>query len=240
MLIIPAIDIQNGVVVRLFQGAFDEKTVYSDDPLKTARFWVQQGAMMLHIVDLDGAATGAPKNIHAIKKISREFTIPVQCGGGARSYDSVTQLFDVGVSRVVLGTKAVEDRDFLEKVFKAYTDRVIVSIDAKNGEVLVKGWQEGSGGLDIFTFAKRLEEIGFRQVIFTDTSKDGTLEGPNIAQIRALLKETKLKVIASGGISNLDDIKQLKEIEKEGVVGVIIGKALYEGKFTLKQANAIA
>ncbi|HNX81192.1 MAG TPA: 1-(5-phosphoribosyl)-5-[(5-phosphoribosylamino)methylideneamino]imidazole-4-carboxamide isomerase [Candidatus Omnitrophota bacterium] len=240
MLIIPAIDIQKGVVVRLFQGVFEDKTVYSDDPLKTARHWVDQGALMLHVVDLDGAAMGEPQNFHAIKRIARAFSIPIQCGGGARSFESVTKLFDAGVSRVVLGTKAVEDRDFLEKVFKAYTDRVIVSIDAKNGEVLVNGWQAGSGGLDIFTFGIRLAEIGFRQVIFTDTSKDGTLEGPNIAQIRALVKETKLKVIASGGISKLDDIKQLKEIESEGVIGVIIGKALYEEKFTLKQANAIA
>ncbi len=240
MLIIPAIDIQNGVVVRLFQGAFDEKTVYSDDPLKTAKHWVQQGAMMLHVVDLDGAAKGTPQNLHSIKRIAREFSIPVQCGGGARSFDSVTQLFDIGVSRVVLGTKAVEDRDFLEKVFAAYSDRVIVSIDAKNGEVLVKGWQEGSDGLNILTFAKRLEEIGFRQVIVTDTSRDGTLVGPNITQIRDLLKETKLKIISSGGISKLSDITQLKEIEMEGVIGVIVGKALYEGKFTLKQAIALS
>lgn len=236
MIIIPAIDLKDGCVVRLVQGDFDNKKVYSKDPVKTARHWVRQGAEMLHVVDLDGASTGIPTNLEAVKAIVKDSLIPVEFGGGVRQIETIRILFDSGVFRVILGTKAAQDRDFLLEAFKEFGDKVIVSIDARDQKVLIKGWVESSDSLNVTDFARDLKEIGFSQLIYTDISKDGTLKGPNIKGIKDLLKETSMKVISSGGISSLEDITRLKLLEKEGVTGIIVGKALYEGKFTLKQA----
>ncbi|MGA2775048.1 MAG: 1-(5-phosphoribosyl)-5-[(5-phosphoribosylamino)methylideneamino]imidazole-4-carboxamide isomerase [Candidatus Omnitrophota bacterium] len=235
MLIIPAIDLKDGCVVRYVQGA-REKKIYSKDPLKTAKHWVKQGTQLLHLVDLDGAFTGIPKNIDIVKMIVKNISVPVEFGGGVRKLDTINTLLGFGVKRVVLGTKAVSDENFLKKVYKNFKDRIIVSIDAKDGIVMTEGWRNEGKKTDVLSFAAYLKDIGFKQVIYTDTLKDGTLSGPNIKSIKELLKETNLKVIASGGISSLDDILKLKRIEKSGVIGVIIGKALYEGKFTLSQA----
>ena len=235
MLIIPAIDLKDGCVVRYVQGARDKK-VYSKDPVKTAKHWVKQGAEFLHLVDLDGAFTGNPKNIDIVKEIVKNIPIPVGFGGGVRKIETINELVDCGVARVVLGTKAVSDETFLKKAYKKFHDKIIVSIDARNGIVMTEGWKSSKGKAGVLTFAAYLKDMGFGQVIYTDTLKDGTLTGPNIKSIKELLKETNLKVIASGGISSLDDILKLKLLEKLGVVGVIIGKALYEGKFTLSQA----
>ena len=235
MLIIPAIDLKDGCVVRYVQGARDKK-VYSKDPVKTAKHWVKQGAKFLHVVDLDGAFTGNPKNIDIAKEIVKNIPIPVEFGGGVRKIDTISELVDCGAGRVVLGTKAVLDENFLKKAYKKFNNKIIVSIDAKNGIVMTEGWKSSKGKADVLSFASYLKEMGFGEVIYTDTLKDGTLSGPNIKSIKELLKETNLKVIASGGISSLDDILKLKLLEKLGVVGVIIGKALYEGKFTLSQA----
>lgn len=235
MLIIPAVDIKDGCVVRFVQGKLDKK-VYSKDPIKTARHWASQGAKLIHVVDLDGAATGVPKNLDLVKGIVAAVDVPVEFGGGMRKLADIKSLLDHGVARIVLGTKAVEDRDFLKKALKAFKEKIIVSADAKSGKVLVKGWQASSTGMDVLKFASALKEIGFTQLIYTDISKDGTLTGPNIKAIKELLKKTGLKVIASGGISSLDDIYRIKMLEKQGVTGVIVGKALYEGKFTLTQA----
>lgn len=240
MLIIPAIDLESGFVVRLTQGRKDKK-VYSKDPIKTAKHWVRQGAGLIHIVDLDGARCGILKNLDIVKSIIKNIDIPVQFGGGVRNAETIKALFNVGIYRVVLGTKAVEDRNFLKNVFKAFKTKIIVSVDAKADEVLIKGWQAkstGSGG--ILDFVCKLKEIGFKEFIYTDTLKDGTLSGPNIKSIKTLLKKTGVKIIASGGISSLDDIGKLKSLEKDGLRGIIIGKALYEGRFTLSQALKLA
>lgn len=236
MIIIPAIDLKDGCVVRLVQGDFDNKKVYSKDPVKTARHWVRQGAEMLHVVDLDGASTGISTNLEAVKNIVKDSLVPVEFGGGVRQIETIRILFDSGVFRVILGTKAAQDRDFLLEVFKEFGDKVIVSIDARDRKVLIKGWLESSDSLNVTDFARDLKQIGFSQLIYTDISKDGTLKGPNIKGIKDLLRETSMKVISSGGISSLEDIARLKLLEKEGVTGIIVGKALYEGKFTLKQA----
>jgi len=236
MLIIPAIDLQDGCVVRLVQGKSDKK-IYSRDPVKTAKHWIKQGAQFLHIVDLDGATTGTPKNLDIVKNIAANVDVPIEFGGGVRNIEIIRLLLkECGIKRVVLGTKAVLDSAFLKKVYKEFNDRIIVSIDAKQETVLTKGWRSAEKGINVVEFANTLKDLGFKQIIYTDTMKDGTLTGPNIKAIKALLKETGLKVIASGGISVLDDIFKLKKLEKQGVSGVIVGKALYEGKFTLAEA----
>jgi len=235
MLIIPAIDLEDGCVVRYVQGKLNKK-IYSRDPLKTARHWVKQGAKLLHIVDLDGASGGVLKNLKLVREITANICVPIQFGGGVRNMETIRTLLKSGIQRVVLGTKAVEDRKFLKKAFAEFKDRLIVSVDARAGNVLIKGWQSSYKGADVISFALALKGMGFKQLIYTDTLKDGTLSGPNIKGIKDLLKETGLNIIASGGIASLDDIARLKKSEKKGLVGVIIGKALYEGKFTLSQA----
>jgi len=238
MLIIPAIDLKDGAVVRLVQGKKDEK-VYSRDALKTARHWKSEGAELIHLVDLDGAILGVPKNLGIVKEIAQNIDLPIQFGGGLRSIEAIRKVLGFGVRRVVLGTKAVEDRVFLKKVLEGFKDKVIVSIDAKNDILMTKGWRSLRGRVRTSEFAASLKGLGFREVIFTDISKDGTLKGPNIREVKKLLKTSGMKVIASGGISSLEDIRRLKVLEKEGVIGVIVGKALYEGKFTLRAAQRV-
>ncbi|MDD5109096.1 MAG: 1-(5-phosphoribosyl)-5-[(5-phosphoribosylamino)methylideneamino]imidazole-4-carboxamide isomerase [Candidatus Omnitrophica bacterium] len=235
MLIIPAIDLKEGKVVRLFQGKFNQEKVYSSDPVKVAKHWAKQGAKFLHIVDLDGALSGAPKNLKVLGEIVKEVGIPVEFGGGVRNTQTISKLLALGVQRVILGTKAASDGKFLKKSREKFGDKVIVSIDAKNGKVLTQGWNRNSVKTTL-DFARQLKKIGFNQVIYTDISKDGTLRGPNILGIKELLKETGLNVIASGGISGLRDLVKLDKLKAQGLAGVIIGKALYEGKFTLAQA----
>jgi len=235
MLIIPAIDLQDGCVVRFVQGKLN-KRIYSRDPLKTAKHWVKQGAKFLHLVDLDGAFTGVPKNLAVVKEIAKQINIPVEFGGGLRKLETISEVLSAGAARVVLGTRAVEDKDFLEKAFKKFKDKIIVGVDAKEGKVMVRGWKAGHKNTDALDFSLYLKKIGFNELIYTDTLKDGTLTGPNIKEIKRLLKLTGLKIIASGGISSLEDLHKLKALEKSGISGVIVGKALYEGKFTLPQA----
>ncbi len=235
MLIIPAIDLEQGCVVRLVQGRKDKK-IYSRDPLKTARHWAKQGAKLIHVIDLDGASCGAPKNLSIVKDILKSVSVPVQLGGGMRKIDSIAKALELGVFRVVLGTKAAEDPEFLLKVFKKFKQKVIVSIDSLNDKVLIKGWRTGARGIKTMDFARRLKKIGFQEIIYTNIIKDGTLKGPDIKGIKSLLKESGLQIIASGGVSSLNDLSRLKLLEKAGVTGVIVGKALYEGRFTLTAA----
>ena len=235
MLIIPAIDLIDGKVVRLVQGRRDKK-IYSKDPVKTAKHWERQGAKLIHVVDLDGATTGVPKNLSFVKEIIKNTNVPLQFGGGVRKIETIASLLDCGIWRVVLGTKAAEDVAFLKKAFKTFKKKIIVSIDALGGRLQVRGWRVSCKNINVIDFANALKEIGFQRIIFTDTSKDGTLKGPNIREIKKLFKETKLKVIASGGVSSLEDLYKLKLLEKQGLSGVIVGKALYEGEFTLTQA----
>jgi len=239
MLIIPAIDIKDGKVVRLTQGKFDDQKVYADDPATVAKRWAALGAQFLHIVDLDGAKDACVKNLDALKKIIRQVGIPLEFGGGVRDIDTIRTLASLGVSRIVLGTRAAMDRSFLEAAFHEFGERVIVSIDAKDGLVQVDGWQSASGGRKAFDFARELKSLGFKQVIYTDIAKDGMLCGPNLEGIKQLLNESGLQVIASGGVSSLKDLEDLKSLSGQGVVGVIVGKALYENKFTLPEALRI-
>ncbi len=239
MLIIPAIDIQGGYVVRFVQGRRNKK-IYSRDPRKTALRWVRQGARFLHLVDLDGAASGSPRNLPIVRDIVKNIDVPVEFGGGVRNIETIRKILDAGIRRVVLGTRAAEDRNFLEKAFRLFKDRIIVSIDASAEKVMLEGWQVSSRRQDIFAFARRLKEVGFQELIYTDTLKDGTLEGPNLEGIRALLKASQMKIIASGGISSSEDIHRLKSLEKNGLSGIIIGKALYEGRLTLPEALKLA
>ncbi len=235
MLIIPAIDLRNGLVVRLFQGKFNQEKVYSSDPVKIAKHWAMAGAKLLHIVDLDGASSGEPKNLKVLKEIISQVGVGVEFGGGVRSMAVISKLLELGVQRVILGTKAASDAEFLKKAWKKFGEKIIVSIDAKSDKVLTQGWNRKASKTTL-GFARELKKIGFKQLIYTDISKDGTLAGPNILGIKKLLRETGLNVIASGGVSNLKDLVNLNKLKKQGVVGVIIGKALYEGKFTLTEA----
>lgn len=235
MLIIPAIDLQDGCVVRFVQG-YKEKKVYSNDPVKVAKSWVRQGAKFLHIVDLDGAFSGVSKNLKFVKAIIRAIKVPVEFGGGVRDINTIKEMLKLGVARVVLGTKAVEDEEFLKKAFAKFGDKIIVGVDAKEGKIMVKGWKTGYKNTDAIKFSLYLKKMGFKELIYTDTLKDGTLSGPNIREIKKLLKITGLKIIASGGVSRLSDLDKLKSLEKEGLSAVIVGKALYEGRFTLPQA----
>jgi phosphoribosylformimino-5-aminoimidazole carboxamide ribotide isomerase len=239
MLIIPAIDLKEGKVVRLVQGKFNKK-VYSSDPVQTAKHWARQGAKLIHIVDLDGAMEGKFANLDIVKRIIKEAKVRVQYGGGVRSEAIVKKLFESGVSRVVIGTKAVEDSRFLINIFKKFRDNIIVSIDEIEGSVFTRGWRIRVKAHKTLEFAKKLKEMGFKRIIYTDIKKDGTLKGPNIQNIKRILKETGLEVIASGGVSSLEDIRKLKILERSGLAGVIVGKALYEGKFTLRAALDIS
>lgn len=235
MLIIPAIDLKDGRVVRLYQGRFKYERIYSNDPINTARLWQRQGAKYLHVVDLDGARLGKICHKDIIKKIAKSVKIPVEFGGGLRTVDSIKNILNCGVERVVLGTKS-QDLNFLRKILKRFRQRIIVSVDARNYAIRINGWQRGYKKSGIIKFISLLEDIGFKQIIYTDIIRDGTLKGPNIEMVKRILKNSGLSVIASGGISSLSDISRLKKLNKVGLSGVIVGKALYEGRFTLRQA----
>ncbi len=235
MLIIPAIDIKNGKVVRLFKGRFDKVTEYGSDPVDMAKRWEGLGARYLHVVDLDGAQSGERKNGEAIKQIARAVKIPVETGGGIRSREVVDDYLQAGVARVILGTKAVEDRAFLGGILKAWSERIAVSLDCHNGFVAQRGWIETSTvkGTDL---AQELGALGLKYIIYTDIARDGTLEGPNIAGLKDMLAAVDANVIASGGVKSLEDIKSLLALKSMKLWGVITGKAIYEGTLDIKEA----
>ncbi len=239
MLIIPAVDIKKGQVVRLRQGKEDKK-VYSDDPVKIAQNWSSQGAKLIHVVDLDGAASGRIKNLRILKRILKSINTIVQFGGGVRTIRDIKNLLDLGVYRVVLGKGAIENPNFLQNAYRMFGEEIILSIDVEGAHMKTRGWQKTTKNKNVLVFVRQLKDMGLKQIIYTDILKDGTLSGPNILGIRSLLKQTNIKVIASGGISSLEDISLLKILEKEGLAGVIIGKALYEKKFTLSEALKLA
>lgn len=239
MLIIPAIDIKDGCVVRLMKGDFSRIKVYSKDPVKAAKHWMRQGAGLIHVVDLDGAATGTPGNLEYVKQIAGLPSASIQFGGGVRSISMVERLIKLGVTRVIIGTKAAEDPDFLAKALSSFKEKIIVSVDSRDNKVMTRGWKYSKGGGDTLKFCRHLKSKGVSQFIYTNIAKDGTLKGPDVAGIKNLLK-LQVKIIASGGISSLEDIRRLKPLEKKGLSGIIIGKALYEGKFTLTQALRVA
>lgn len=234
MLIIPAIDIKDGKVVRLLKGDFLRVEVYSEDPVAVAKKWQAAGAKLIHAVDLDGARSGELKNLGIVEEIVKSIDVPVELGGGIREEETIEEVLGKGVSCVVLGTKAL-DKGFLEKALKKFGKKLVVSVDSRKGVVTVKGWQE-SGNAEPVKFTKDLEAAGVKRIVYTEVSKDGTLEGPSFFNIERILDATNIEVVASGGIGGPGDLRGLKAYEKKGLVGVIVGKALYEGKIDLKKA----
>ncbi|GGJ29800.1 1-(5-phosphoribosyl)-5-[(5-phosphoribosylamino)methylideneamino]imidazole-4-carboxamide isomerase [Paenibacillus hunanensis] len=233
--IYPAIDIRGGRCVRLIQGDYNQETVYNDDPLAVAKGFVEQGAQFVHLVDLDGAKAGHPVNHELIGRIASSVQVPVQLGGGLRTLADVEQLIGLGVSRVILGTAAIEDRAFTEAVLGTYGDRVAIGIDARNGYVATRGWLETSE-VKAEELAKELATKGAETFIFTDISRDGMMQGPNIEAIASIAKASGKGVIASGGVTVLDDLIRLAERQAEGISGAIVGKAIYTGKIDLQDA----
>lgn len=233
MLVIPAIDLKKGNCVRLVQGNKDAVTVYSQDPAMTAKRWESSGAKLLHIVDLDGAFSGNQKNLDAILKIRKAVRMTLQVGGGIRNIGNLINLFTAGIDRVIIGTAAIEDPGFLVQACRQYPGRVLIGIDAKDGMVAIKGWEEVTP-IHAYDLAKRLELVGIAGIIYTDIRRDGMLTGPNIEAVRDMVDHVTVPVIASGGISNMDDIKNLSQIQK--LWGMITGKAIYSGSLHLKEA----
>ena len=233
--IIPAIDIRGGQCVRLIQGDYNQETIYGNDPLAMAHQWASQGATRIHIVDLDGARDGQSANFEVIARIAAELKIPVQVGGGIRTHDALDALLDAGVQRCILGTQAARDTRWAEETFAIYADAVILGIDAREGKVAVAGWQETSQ-TDATNFAKYMEEAGCMRIIFTDIARDGMLSGPNLAAMQSMAQAVEIPVIASGGVQNASDLAPLRAID--GLEGVIVGKALYEGTVTLGELLA--
>ena len=237
MLVIPAIDLRQGRCVRLFQGDPEQETVYGENPVEVACQWEKLGAKILHIVDLDGAFTGLSKNAAVVSAIGEAVGIPIQLGGGIRSREAVDRAFSAGVTRVILGTIAVEQPQLVQKLAADYGDRILVGLDSRHGKVAVKGWTESSAE-QTAEFAARIEQWGIKEIIYTDIQRDGTLQGPDISGLEEILAKTALQVIMSGGISSADDLRALKPYG-DRVKGVIIGKALYSNQLTLQEAMTV-
>lgn len=237
MILYPAIDIYEGRAVRLVKGDFDASTVYDDSPLEAAKAWVAAGARFLHIVDLDGAKHGEPQNLEHIERICHELYVPVQCGGGLRSVGAVRAALDAGVERVILGTAAFTDVDFLDDVLGAFRDRIIVSVDTRGGKVSTKGWQETTA-IDADTVIEQLQHRGVRSFVYTNVDKDGLLQGPDLEEVRRIAGVVRGRFIYSGGIGKLDDLVGLASLRQVNLGGVIVGKALYEHKFTIAEGQA--
>jgi phosphoribosylformimino-5-aminoimidazole carboxamide ribotide isomerase len=241
MLLIPAIDLKDGKCVRLKQGAMDKSTVFSDDPVAMAERWLKLGARRLHVVDLNGAAAGRPRNEPAVRAITAAVgdRLPIQLGGGIRDLDTIEKLLDAGVSYVIVGTAAVKTPGFLHDACTAFPGHVMVALDAKDGKVAVDGWSKMTGH-EVLDLAKKFQDYGVEAIIYTDIGRDGMLTGINIAATVALAKEITAPVIASGGINGLDDIKALCAVEQEGITGAITGRAIYEGKLDFAKAQKLA
>lgn len=235
MIIYPAVDILDGKCVRLIQGRYDKVTSYDADPVDAAKRWEDDGAEIMHIVDLDGAASGRPKNLKVLEKIVDSVDVPIQFGGGVRDLPTLELLLEMGIRRVVLGTSLITSPQFIEEACPVYGDRMAAGLDTRGGKIAIAGWSEDTAH-DLIKIAKELEELGISRLIHTDISVDGTQAGLNLDSIRALATEIMIPVIASGGVATLNDIDNLKELEVLGVEGVIIGRALYEKVFTLPQA----
>lgn len=235
MIIFPAIDIKDNKCVRLLQGDFDKVNIYGDDPSEMAKKWEDKGSQFIHIVSLNGARGEGNMNDESIKKILQTVNIPIQIGGGIREEKRVKELLDLGVNRVILGSMAVKNKELLEELVKKYKDKIVVSIDAKDGKVATEGWEEVSS-VDSLQLCKELEEIGVKTIVYTDISKDGMMTGPNFDIYEKLSKETNLDIIASGGVTTIDDVTKLNSMN---LYGAIIGKALYENKIELKEVLSL-
>ncbi|SFF24714.1 1-(5-phosphoribosyl)-5-[(5-phosphoribosylamino)methylideneamino] imidazole-4-carboxamide isomerase [Fontimonas thermophila] len=239
MLLIPAIDLKGGQCVRLRQGRMDDVTVFSDDPVAVARRWADEGAERIHIVDLDGAVKGQPINIDSVERIAAAVNVPIQVGGGIRDEETVQRYLNAGVQYVIIGTKAINAPHFLHDLCLEFPRHIIVSLDAKDGRVALNGWSKLTGH-DVIETALHCERDGVEAIIYTDITRDGMMQGFNVESTRALARALRTPVLASGGVSSLDDIHRLKELEGDGVAGAIIGRALYQGSLSLKEALKIA
>ncbi|MFM7448285.1 MAG: 1-(5-phosphoribosyl)-5-[(5-phosphoribosylamino)methylideneamino]imidazole-4-carboxamide isomerase [Leptolyngbyaceae cyanobacterium] len=235
MEVIPAIDLLEGRCVRLYQGDYNQAETFNQDPVAVARQWVDQGITRLHVVDLDGAKAGHPVNLSTITAIAAAIDIPIQVGGGLRDRQSVAELLDRGVQRVILGTIAVEQPDLVTQLCQAFPGQIVVGIDARNGQVATRGWLETSS-VRATDLAQQMATAGVAAIIYTDIHRDGTLQGPNLEALRELANATPVPVIASGGVSSITDLLSLLALEPQGVEGVIVGRALYTGDVDLKEA----
>jgi phosphoribosylformimino-5-aminoimidazole carboxamide ribotide isomerase len=239
MVILPAIDLKGGCCVRLEQGMPDKEKVYSGDPAEMARAWARQGAQWLHVVDLDGAFAGEPKNLSALKAIRAAVDIPIQFGGGNRTMDTLERVFDLGIDRLVLGTAALREPEFLRAACGEFGEKTAVGIDARGGKVAVKGWSDVTD-TDAVEFAGEVARQGAGLIIYTDIARDGMMSGPNTGALKKMAEGVSIPVIASGGISRLSDVSDICGLVPGRIVGMIIGKALYEEAFTLERALEIA
>ena len=234
MKLFPAIDIKDKKAVRLSQGDFNQQTIYHNNPLEVAQQFETSGSVWLHMVDLDGAKDGISKNVEISREIISHTNLRVQLGGGIRSAENVKAWLDIGLNRVIIGSAAVGNLDFVAELVKEYGEKICVGVDAKDGKVATHGWLTDSG-IDSFEFCQQLEKIGVQTIVYTDIAKDGMMQGPNFAAYEKLHAKTNLQIIASGGVSSLEDIKKLAKI---GLYGAILGRSLYEGAFTLEEAIA--
>ncbi len=239
MLLIPAIDLKDGKCVRLRQGRMEDETVFADDPLEMAKKWVEAGARRLHLVDLNGAFAGKPVNAEVIHRIAEAYPeLPIQVGGGIRDEDTVQAYLDAGVQYVIIGTKAVSAPHFVNDLCLEFPGHIIVGLDAKDGKVAIDGWSKLSHH-SVIDMAQRFEDDGVEAIVYTDIGRDGMMKGVNVEATAELAKAISIPVIASGGVSTLDDVRALAAREDEGIMGAIIGRALYEGSIDLAEANRL-
>jgi phosphoribosylformimino-5-aminoimidazole carboxamide ribotide isomerase len=239
MIIIPAVDIKNGKCVRLSQGRMDAEIIFSDNPSSMAKRWEEEGAEMIHVIDLDGAVEKSPQNINSIRKILERVNVPVQLGGGIRSEKTIAMYLNLGIKRVILGTEAIQNPKLVRDACKVFPGRIVVGIDSRKGLVAIEGWTKTTQVTSV-DLAKQFEDCGVAAINFTDIHRDGMQTGSNIEETRRLAEAVSIPVIASGGVSTIDDIKNLMSLEKFGVVGVITGKALYSGTLCLKDAIEVS
>ncbi len=240
MLIIPAIDLKDGLCVRLRQGRMEDDTVFSEDPVAVATQWVEAGCRRLHLVDLNGAFAGEPVNGGIVKDIAKAYPdLPIQIGGGIRDLDTIQSYLTAGVSYVIIGTKAVKEPEFVLEASKAFPGKIIVGLDAKNAKVATDGWAEVSD-LDVIDLAKRFEQDGVNAIVYTDISRDGMMQGVNIEATQRLANAVSIPIIASGGVSNIEDVKNLCKVQQPPLLGAITGRAIYEGTLDLAEAQRLA
>jgi phosphoribosylformimino-5-aminoimidazole carboxamide ribotide isomerase len=238
--ILPAIDLKDGKCVRLRQGNAEDVTVYGDDPALQARDWREQGGKELHVVDLDGAFAGTPRHVETIRRIIEAFGAPVEVGGGLRTVEAISAVLDAGAARAIIGSAALEDPELLSKMVELYAERIAVGIDARDGMVQTRGWVNTST-VKAVDLAAAVAKIGVKTIIYTDTATDGMLQGPNLSQMAAICDAAPTcSITASGGVSSVYDIENLKALERSNLTAAIVGKALYDGKVTLKEMNIAA
>ncbi|MGD9174071.1 MAG: 1-(5-phosphoribosyl)-5-[(5-phosphoribosylamino)methylideneamino]imidazole-4-carboxamide isomerase [Desulfobacterales bacterium] len=239
MIVIPAVDIKNGKCVRLLQGRLNDDTVYSDDPAAMAAKWERLGAQIIHVIDLDGAISKSPRNVAVIREIAQSVQVPIQLGGGIRNEQTVAMYLEMGIRRFIIGTEAIRSPEFVKRICKSYPDQIIVGIDARNGKVAIDGWTQTTH-VEAVDLARAFEDCGVAAINFTDIQRDGMQTGPNLEATKQLAEAISIPVVASGGVSSIQDIKDLLALEEFGVIGVIVGKALYSGELDLKVALEMA